>query len=216
VLKLLVKRHRDLGQLKSKSACRLHALLMELEPGGMAKEMTVTRANEILLDQVVDQEPDHPASPRGRPRVRRGHRSLRSTDEGVDEAASHCGRRVRDVADDIRGVGVVVAALIIGHTGDVSRFASAGTSRATTRPPRSKRHRVSIAASSQPSRQPAAQLRDPHRRNHTAAPPVRRTRVLRPSMRRGQELQGSHPGAEAPHLQLGLPALVADARRIHG
>ena len=48
VLKLLVKRHRDLGRSKSKSACRLHALLMELEPGGMAKEMTVNRANEIL------------------------------------------------------------------------------------------------------------------------------------------------------------------------
>jgi transposase len=40
VLKLLAKRHRDLGQLKSKAACRLHALLMELLPGGMAKEMT--------------------------------------------------------------------------------------------------------------------------------------------------------------------------------
>jgi hypothetical protein len=53
VLKLLVKRHRDLGRLKNKSACRLHALLMELEPGGMAREMTVTRAKEILdrIDQ---------------------------------------------------------------------------------------------------------------------------------------------------------------------
>lgn len=48
VLKLLVKRHRDLGRSKSRAACRLHALLMELEPGGMAKEMTVTRANDIL------------------------------------------------------------------------------------------------------------------------------------------------------------------------
>jgi len=48
VLKLLAKRHRDLGRLKSKAACRLHALLMELEPGGMAKEMSVSRANGIL------------------------------------------------------------------------------------------------------------------------------------------------------------------------
>ena len=55
VLKLLAKRHRDLGQLKSKAACRLHALLMELLPGGMAKEMTVNRAND-LLDQVVGQD----------------------------------------------------------------------------------------------------------------------------------------------------------------
>jgi transposase len=52
VLKLLVKRHRDVGRLRSKAACRLHVLLMELHPGGMAKEMTVTRAND-LLDQAV-------------------------------------------------------------------------------------------------------------------------------------------------------------------
>ncbi|MGB7880281.1 MAG: transposase [Ilumatobacteraceae bacterium] len=38
VLKLLVKRHRDLGRLRSRAACRLHVLLMELHPGGMAKE----------------------------------------------------------------------------------------------------------------------------------------------------------------------------------
>ena len=47
-LKLLVKRHRDLGRLKNKAACRLHALLMELVPGGMAASMTVTRANNLL------------------------------------------------------------------------------------------------------------------------------------------------------------------------
>ena len=33
VLKLLAKRHRDLGRLRGQAACRLHALLMELEPG---------------------------------------------------------------------------------------------------------------------------------------------------------------------------------------
>jgi transposase len=48
LLKLLAKRHRDLGRLRSKAACRLHALLMELEPGGMAKEMLVTRVEDIL------------------------------------------------------------------------------------------------------------------------------------------------------------------------
>jgi hypothetical protein len=53
VLKLLVKRHRDLGRLKNKTACRLHALLMELVPGGMAASMTVTRANTVL-DSVDD------------------------------------------------------------------------------------------------------------------------------------------------------------------
>lgn len=45
VLKLLARRHRDLGRLRGKAACRIHALLMELEPGGIAQRMNVTRAN---------------------------------------------------------------------------------------------------------------------------------------------------------------------------
>jgi transposase len=34
VSKLLSKQHRDLGRLKSKACCRLHALLLEMVPGG--------------------------------------------------------------------------------------------------------------------------------------------------------------------------------------
>ena len=56
VLKLLAKRHRDLGRLRGQAACRLHALLMELEPGGIAKRMNVTRANALLDRVVVDTE----------------------------------------------------------------------------------------------------------------------------------------------------------------
>jgi hypothetical protein len=33
VLRLLAKRQRDLGRLKNKTACRVHALLLELTPG---------------------------------------------------------------------------------------------------------------------------------------------------------------------------------------
>ena len=56
VLKLLAKRHRDLGRLRGKAACRIHALLMELEPGGIAQRMNVTRANALLDQVVVDTE----------------------------------------------------------------------------------------------------------------------------------------------------------------
>jgi hypothetical protein len=44
VLRLLAKRHRDLGRARNRSACRLHALLIELVPGGISKEMTVRAA----------------------------------------------------------------------------------------------------------------------------------------------------------------------------
>jgi len=124
VLKLLAKRHRDMGRLRGQAACRLHALLMELEPGGMAKRMNVTRANIILDRVVIDTEMT-------------AHRVGVAREFAADIA--HCeaqmktskARLRRAVAatstslTDIRGVGVVTAAMIIGHVGDVARFKSA-------------------------------------------------------------------------------------------
>ncbi len=125
VLKLLAKRHRDLGRLKSKAACRLHALLMELLPGGMAKEMTVNRAND-LLDQVTDQG----QITRHRVEVAREfvadvahyEAQMKASMKRLRAAVAATGTSLTD----IRGIGVVTAAMIIGHTGNVSRFASAG------------------------------------------------------------------------------------------
>jgi len=48
VLRLLAKRHRDLGRARNRSACRLHALLIELVPGGISKEITVNAAQQLL------------------------------------------------------------------------------------------------------------------------------------------------------------------------
>jgi len=124
VLKLLVKRHRDLGRSKSKAACRLHALLMELEPGGMAREMTVTRANEIL-DRI------EPATQMQAHRLAVARETLADLAHYETQMKASMQRLRTAVAAsgtslvDIRGVGVIVAAMIIGHTGDVSRFASA-------------------------------------------------------------------------------------------
>jgi hypothetical protein len=52
VLRLLAKRHRDMARLRNKHCTRLHALLLELEPGGIGSEITVTKAN-TLLERVV-------------------------------------------------------------------------------------------------------------------------------------------------------------------
>ena len=125
VLKLLAKRHRDLGRLKSKAACRLHALLMELLPGGMAKEMTVNRAN-ALLDQVTEQG----QITRHRVEVAREfvadvahyEAQMKASMKRLRVAVAATGTSLTD----IRGIGVVTAAMIIGHAGNVSRFTSAG------------------------------------------------------------------------------------------
>jgi transposase len=124
VLKLTAKRHRDLARLRNKAACRVHALLVDLVPGGLAAEYTQTRAN-ALLEQV--QAGDHTTMLRVA-----SARELIADIAHYDAQLKLARRRLVDAVDasgttltELRGCGPVVAAMILGHTGDVSRFASA-------------------------------------------------------------------------------------------
>ena len=56
VLRLLVKRHRDMAKLRSKHCSRLHALLLELEAGGIGVKISVSNASELLDSIDVDEE----------------------------------------------------------------------------------------------------------------------------------------------------------------
>ena len=123
-LKLLVKRHRDLGRLKNKAACRLHALLMELVPGGMAASMTVTRAN-TLLDSVegLDQMTEHRVDVARElvDDIARYDQQLATSRRRLTNAVAASGTTLTDIA----GVGPVTAAMILGQTGDIGRFPTA-------------------------------------------------------------------------------------------
>ena len=55
ILRLLAKRNRDLGSHRTRVICRLHALLAELAPGGIAKELYVSDAERLLAK--VDRKP---------------------------------------------------------------------------------------------------------------------------------------------------------------
>jgi transposase len=48
VLKVWSKRHRDLGRTRTQVACRLHAVLCELLPGGVLKRITAAHAAGLL------------------------------------------------------------------------------------------------------------------------------------------------------------------------
>ena len=48
VLKVWAKRHRDLAWARNQVACRLHAVLCELVPGGFSKETTAGQAAALL------------------------------------------------------------------------------------------------------------------------------------------------------------------------
>lgn len=47
-MRLLAKRHRDLGRERNRAANRLHALLVELVPAGITAEISVSSASEVL------------------------------------------------------------------------------------------------------------------------------------------------------------------------
>jgi transposase len=123
VLRLLAKRNTDLGRARNRSACRLHALLAELVPGGIAKQINAASA-ERLLGGVT------PASP---VEVARHALALEHLDDlrRLDDQMRVSKRRIAEAITasatsltDIFGVGPVVAAMLIGYTGDVTRFRS--------------------------------------------------------------------------------------------
>jgi transposase len=50
VLKIWAKRHRDLSRARNPVACRLHAALCEVVPGGVSKEIYAAHAAQILAE----------------------------------------------------------------------------------------------------------------------------------------------------------------------
>ncbi|MDH5371929.1 MAG: IS110 family transposase [Acidimicrobiia bacterium] len=123
VLRMLAKRHKQLSSLKTQAACRLHALLAGLIPGGMGKEMVVRQASDLLRRV-------RPATMIEAERKRIAHQLLAEVRRLEQELATSKTRlrAAVEAADttvtDIYGVGPVVAGLIIGYTGDIARFAT--------------------------------------------------------------------------------------------
>jgi transposase len=122
VLRLLAKRHRDLGRSRNRSACRLHALLLELVPGGISKEITVNAAQE-LLDRIEPGDPvaqiRHDLASEHLDDLRHLDIQMRASKRRLEAAVRASGTTVTDIF----GVGPVVAAMVIGHARNIDRFA---------------------------------------------------------------------------------------------
>jgi transposase len=123
VLKLWAKRHQDLSHLRNQAACRLHALLCGLVPGGLATEMTTAQATAIL--ETV--RADSPAA-RARRQLAAVHVAdlyhvelqLRDTRAELADAVKASGTSLTSVY----GIGPVIAATVIGDVEDITRFAT--------------------------------------------------------------------------------------------
>ena len=121
VLRMLAKRHKQLAGLKTQAAARLHAVLATLVPGGLGKEMVPRQASALLrrvrTATLVEEERKRIAHELLR-EVRRLDKERKASKARLKVAVEAAGTTVTD----IYGVGPVVAGLLIGYTGDVSRF----------------------------------------------------------------------------------------------
>jgi transposase len=124
VCRLLAKRHTDLARWRTKQCCRLHALVGELVPGGIDKEVVVTQARSRLDDIVCG---DVAAVERHRQAV-----ELVDDIEHLDVVLKDSRARITAAVaasgttlTEIFGVGPIVAAMLIGFSGDPLRFTTA-------------------------------------------------------------------------------------------
>ena len=121
VLKVWSKRYHDLGRTRTQVACRLHAVLCELVPGGVSKQITAGQAAHILRS----------VTPSGAVEAARCElaaafvEDLRAIDAAIRETRTKLATAVRAAGTSLTGLfgaGPVIAAAVIGDVRTVSRF----------------------------------------------------------------------------------------------
>jgi transposase len=152
VLRLLSERREDLVAERTRALNRLHGLLRDLLPGGVAGKLSADRAARILRGM----RSQGCASDRLRRRL--ASEILRDV-RTLDRKIAHLNRRIEAEVEasgttltEIFGIGPILAATILGTVGDVGRFPTKAhfASYAGTAPVEASsgvvvRHRLSLA-----------------------------------------------------------------------
>src|SRR5262249_25961096 len=123
VLKVWAKRHRDLARSRNQACCRLHAVLCDLVPGGVRKEISAGRAARILeqvrpADAVITARCELAAEVVDD--IRRLDARLREPGKRRPAAVRASGTSLPGMF----GVGPVIAGTVIGDVRQVFRFGS--------------------------------------------------------------------------------------------
>jgi transposase len=125
VLRLLTDQRRELTEERTRTLNRLHRLLRELVPGGAPRSLTVKGARALLRGL----RPEGLANQLRLELARALIREVKRLDGLVAENGRRIVQAVRATGTsllELPGVGVVVAALLLGRTRGVERFATAG------------------------------------------------------------------------------------------
>jgi transposase len=121
VMKLWARRHRNLSSTRTQIACRLHAVLCDLVAGGVPDEIYAGKAAELLAGV----EPDNAIAAARVELAAELVEDLRRVDGQIAESKKRLEQVVaasRTTTIDVFGVGPVVAATVVGVTGDIARF----------------------------------------------------------------------------------------------
>jgi transposase len=125
VLRLLAKAQFDISHARSRACSRLHAVVSELVAGGIGKEVVVNQGEQLLATI----RPDNAVQ---RQRLELAHELLDEI-RVLDERRKASKQRITDAVTasgtsltEIFGVGPIIAAIVIGYTGDITRFPSSG------------------------------------------------------------------------------------------
>jgi len=121
ILRMLGDHHRDLGALRTQAICRLHALIRCLVPGGTGVRLSADRAAAVLRQL----KPAEAADLERKRLALELVADIRRLDAQIADSKARIVKAVRASATsvvEINGVGPIVAAFLIGHSGDMRRF----------------------------------------------------------------------------------------------
>ena len=204
MLRLLADRDHQVTANRTRTICRLHALLCLVIEGGTGRALTVDRAEHLLASIHMD-------GPVTRERIIAG-RQLLDEIRVLDAARNELRTRTSEIVvasatsvTAIHGIGPLTAAIIIGRVGDINRFPTSG---------HFARHNgtAPIEASSGPKKRHRLNPRGDRQLNHAihmaAVTQVGHDtpgRVLPPQTSRGQDPQRSDARTETAHQRRRLP-----------
>ena len=121
ILRMLGDHHQDLGALRTQAICRLHGLIRSLIPEGTAVRLSADRAAAVLRKV----KPTSCAEAERKRLALSYVADVRRFDAEIADSKARIIRAVRASGTslvEINGVGPIVAAFLIGHSGDMSRF----------------------------------------------------------------------------------------------
>jgi transposase len=219
ILRMLADRRRSLGEEHTRKASQLHALLLELLPGGATKDLSAAQAKALLA--------------KVRPRDTVGKTRRRLAAELVGDLEQIYARK--KAADkelkalvaatgtgllDLHGIGPSGAARLLVEVGDVTRFPdrnhfASWTGTAPIDVPRTGLLRQDQPPPTTPRRRPKRNPCPAHRRHSPSALPPPRPRLRHPPTNRRPSHARNHPPPKALPRPRSLQNPPRGLRRTH-